>query len=93
MTKKLFVANFPDYVDANDLEKLFKRFGNCSASIAVNLRTRENLGWAFVEMAQDDDAERAIAGLNGREWLGGQRLKVSEARPKADRNRDYWGRR
>ena len=92
MSKKLFVANFSDYVDADDLRKLFSRYGKVgSVDFAINLRTRDSLGWAFVEMEDDYDAECAIAGLNGRAWLG-QRLTVNEYRPRKDCERDVWGR-
>ena len=92
MSKKLFVANFPDHVNADDLEKLFRKYGKvCDVSIARNQRTGNSLGWGFVEMMEDDEAERAIAGLNWHEWFG-QRLKVNEPRPRKGRVRDLFGR-
>lgn len=92
MSKKLFVANFEYHVNADDLEKLFKKYGKvCNVSIARNQRTGESLGWGFVEMDDDRDSERAVGGLNGREWFG-QRLRVNEYRPRKDRERDIFGR-
>jgi RNA recognition motif-containing protein len=92
MSKKLFVANFPDDVNADDLEKLFNKYGKrSSASIARHQRTGDSLGWAFVEMEDDYEAELAIASLNGSEWRG-QRLRVNEARPRKARERDVFGR-
>ena len=41
-------------------------------------------GFAFVEMPNDDEAAKAIAGLDGKE-LGGRNLEVNEARPKGER--------
>lgn len=85
MSKKLFVANFEYHTNADDLEKLFKKYGTvCSVSIARNQRTGESLGWGFVEMDDDRDAECAIACLNRYKWFG-RRLKVNEARPRKDR--------
>jgi cold-inducible RNA-binding protein len=42
-------------------------------------------GFAFVEMANEDEADRAITGLGGKE-LDGRALTVNEARPKSDQN-------
>ncbi len=42
-------------------------------------------GFAFVEMAQDDDAEKAIAAINGKDF-GGRALTVNEARPRPERS-------
>jgi RNA recognition motif-containing protein len=91
MSTKLFVANIPDEINPDDLEKLFKKYGDvCSVSIARNQRTGKSLGWGFVEI-DDRDAECAIACLNRYKWFG-RRLKVSEARPRKDRERDLFGR-
>lgn len=78
----IFVANFDEFTDEEDLRVLFSRYGTVTD---VNMfRDRENdkpLGYAFVEMPDDRDAERAIRHLNGRIW-NGRRLKVSERRPR-----------
>jgi RNA recognition motif-containing protein len=47
--------------------------------------TGKSRGFAFVEMAQDDDAEKAIAALNGKD-LGGRSLTINEARPRPERS-------
>ena len=49
-------------------------------------------GFAFVEMPNDEEAAKAIAGLNGKE-VGGRALKVNEARPKTERTgtAERWG--
>jgi len=79
---KIFVANFSVHTDEEDLRTLFSRYGTV---VDVDMfRDRENgkpLGYAFVEMPDERDAERAIRHVNGRFW-NGRRLKVSERRPR-----------
>lgn len=83
----IFVANFDKQTDEEDLRVLFSNYGTV---IDVNMfrdrQTDEPLGYAFVEMPDDRDAERAIRHLNGRFW-NGRRLKVGERRPR-DRDDD-----
>jgi cold-inducible RNA-binding protein len=77
---KLFVANFGDHTDEDDLEELFGKYGKVEdVMIWVNSRTAEPEDWGFVEISDEFDAERAIQKLDGR-WWNGRRLKVSKAR-------------
>jgi RNA recognition motif-containing protein len=77
---KIFVANFDRQTRESELEELFSEYGQVQlASIGFNWRTEEQEEWGFVEMPNDDDAERAIERLNARRW-NGRRLKVSKAR-------------
>ena len=77
---KLFVANFDGQTDETDLEVLFSNYGTVeNVTIWLNSRTGEAEGWGFVEIAEEDDAERAIEKLDGR-WWNRRRLKVSKAR-------------
>jgi len=80
MRKKLFVANFEDRVDEEDLERLFSRYGKVvDAKVWLDLETLKAKGFGFVEMQDEYGAERAIENLNG-SWWRNRRLRVSFAR-------------
>jgi cold-inducible RNA-binding protein len=80
--KKLFVGNLPFTVTEDRVRELFQEFGEIqSVTIPTDRETGKSRGFAFVEMANDDDAEKAIAGVNGKRE-GGRALNVNEARPK-----------
>ena len=53
-------------------------------SILTDRETGRSRGFAFVEMTNNEEGEKAIAGLNGKE-VGGRTINVNEARPKAER--------
>src|ERR1700722_14592724 len=80
--KNLFVGNMSFKTTESELRALFEPF---RAITRVHLATdRESglaRGFAFVEMANDAEAAKAIAALDGKE-VGGRNLKVNEARPK-----------
>jgi cold-inducible RNA-binding protein len=81
--KSLFVGNMSFQTTEADLVTLFTQFGKVTrAHIAMDRETGRARGFAFVEMPNDEEAAKAIAGLDGKE-LGGRNLKVNEARPKA----------
>ena len=83
--KNLFVGNMSFQTTESELTALFKGIGEVTrVHVATDRETGRARGFAFVEMPNDEEAAKAIAGLNGRE-LGGRALKVIEARPKADR--------
>lgn len=85
MSRKLFVGNLPYETAENDLESLFGQAGTVETVTVMRDRmTGRARGFAFVEMASDDDAQKAITQLNGHE-LGGRALTVNEARPQAAR--------
>jgi len=68
----------------SDLRALFEPFGQVTrVHMAMDRETGRARGFAFVEMANDDEAAKAIAGLDGKE-VGGRNLKVNEARPKGE---------
>ncbi len=80
--KKLFVGNLPFTVTEERVRELFTEFGEIqSVTIPTDRETGKSRGFAFVEMTNDDDAEKAIAGVNGKRE-GGRALNVNEARPK-----------
>ena len=84
MASKLFVGNLPFTVTENDLQDYFAQAGSV---IAVNIMqdraTGRSRGFAFVEMGNAQEADRAIAGLNGADFQG-RALNVNEARPKGE---------
>jgi len=81
--KNLFVGNMSFQTTETDLRALFEPFGQISrVHIATDRETGRARGFAFVEMPNDAEAAKAIAGLDGKE-VGGRNLKVNEARPKS----------
>jgi RNA recognition motif-containing protein len=85
MSKKLYVGNLPYSTDDAALESQFAAFGTVeSARVITDRETGRSKGFGFVEMASDDDANKAIESLNGTP-MGGRNLTVSEARPQAPR--------
>jgi cold-inducible RNA-binding protein len=80
--KNLFVGNMSFQTTESELTELFKAYGQVSrVHIAMDRETGRARGFAFVEMPNDDEAAKAIAGLDGKD-VGGRNLKVNEARPK-----------
>jgi len=81
--KNLFVGNMNFQTTESELRALFEPFGQVSrVHIAMDRETGRARGFAFVEMPNDDEASKAMAGLDGKE-VGGRNLKVNEARPKS----------
>jgi cold-inducible RNA-binding protein len=80
--KNLFVGNMSFQTTESDLRALFEPFGQVTrVHIATDRETGRSRGFAFVEMPNDAEAAKAIAGLEGKD-VGGRNLKVNEARPK-----------
>jgi cold-inducible RNA-binding protein len=80
--KNLFVGNMSFQTTESDLRALFEPFGQITrVHIATDRETGRSRGFAFVEMPNDAEAAKAIAGLEGKD-VGGRNLKVNEARPK-----------
>jgi RNA recognition motif-containing protein len=85
VSKKLYLGSLPYSVDDVQLEELTKPFGEIiSAKVIADKFSGQSKGFGFVEFANDDDAEKAIEGLNGKD-LGGRALVVNEARPQTPR--------
>jgi len=83
--KSLFVGNLNFQTGEADLRTLFAPFGEVQRiHVAVDRETGRARGFAFVEMASDEAAAKAIAALDGKE-VAGRNLKVNEARPRAER--------
>ena len=85
MAKKLYVGNLSYQVESSELEQLFGAHGQVlSAQIINDRETGRSKGFGFVEMANDQEAEAAIAALNGQQH-NGRALTVNEARPREER--------
>lgn len=86
MSKKLYVGNLPYSVTDEQLQELVAPFGEVvSAKVISDKFSGQSKGFGFVEMANDDEAEKAIEALNGKD-MGGRGLKVNEARPMVPRS-------
>lgn len=84
----IYVGNLSYKIDENSLEQTFQEFGEVSSvKIITDKFTSRSKGFGFVEMPNDDEANEAINGLNGKE-LDGRSVTVSEARPRREDNRD-----
>jgi cold-inducible RNA-binding protein len=87
MGKKLYVGNLSYDVTDSDLAKMFESHGQVeSAQVIMDRDTGRSKGFGFVEMKTEEDAQAAIAALNGQQ-VGGRTLAVNEARPKSDSGR------
>ena len=86
MGKKLYVGNLGYGVTGNDLEKMFGAHGTVkSAQVITDRDTGRSKGFAFVEMGTDQEAQAAIAALNGKD-VDGRSMTVNEARPQEPRS-------
>jgi RNA recognition motif-containing protein len=84
MAKKLYVGNLPYSVSDSDLQQMFEPHGTVqSAQVIMDRDTGRSKGFGFVEMSNDQEAQAAIAALNGQDKEG-RALVVNEARPKTE---------
>ena len=84
MGKKLYVGNLAYGIGDGDLQQLFSEHGSVqSAQVIVDRDTGRSKGFGFVEMGSDQEAQAAIAALNGKD-SGGRTLTVNEARPRTE---------
>jgi RNA recognition motif-containing protein len=83
--KNIFVGNLSFGTTEQTVRALFEAHGTVDrVSIVTDRDTGQPRGFGFVEMANNGEADQAIAALNGRD-LDGRALNVNEARPKAER--------
>ena len=84
--KNIFVGNLNFNTSEDELRQMFEAHGQVDrVSIMTDRETGRSRGFGFVEMTNAEEAERAIAALNGSN-LGGRTLNVNEARPKPERS-------
>ncbi|MGQ9706641.1 MAG: RNA recognition motif domain-containing protein [bacterium] len=81
----IYVGNLSREMTEEELRKAFEEFGQvASATIIKDRFSNESRGFGFVEMPSDEEAEAAIAGLNGKQ-LKGRSVNVNKAHPRTER--------
>jgi cold-inducible RNA-binding protein len=84
--KNIFVGNLSFSTTEDELRQMFEAYGQVDrVSIMTDRDTGRSRGFGFVEMASNEDGEKAITALNGSQ-IGGRTLNVNEARPKTERS-------
>ena len=92
MGKKLYVGNLTYGVTDSTLEQMFAAHGTVeSAQVIMDRDTGRSKGFGFVEMKTDQEAQAAIAAMNGKDFEG-RALTVNEAKPREDRGGGGGGR-
>lgn len=82
----IYVGNMQFSLTNEDVNNLFSQFGSVTSAKIINDKvTGRSKGFGFVEMENDEDARKAIAGLNESEVMG-RKLIVNEARPQEQRS-------
>ena len=80
----IYVGNLPFSVTDDSIREAFEPYGQVtSASVIKDKFSGKSRGFGFVEMPSDDEGQKAIEELNGKE-LDGRALKVNEARPRSE---------
>ena len=91
MGSKLYVGNLSYNTTGSELEQLFSQHGTVqSAEVIADRDTGRSKGFGFVQMGSDEEAQAAIAALNGQDHMG-RNLTVNEAKPREDRPRSGGG--
>lgn len=84
MGRRLYVGNLPYTTGEAELQELFSQAGNVeSVRVMRDAATGRARGFAFVEMATDEEAQKAATDFNQYQ-MGGRSLTVNEARPKPE---------
>ncbi len=85
MSKRLYVGGLPWSTTQDELKQAFEKAGAVeSATIITDKFSGRSKGFGFVEMTNDDEADKAIEMWNGKDF-GGRNLTVNEARPMTER--------
>jgi RNA recognition motif-containing protein len=91
MGTRIYVGNLDYGVGDSDLEKMFAPHGTVqSAQVVMDRDTGRSKGFGFVEMGSEEEAQAAIAALNGKE-IEGRTITVNEARPREGGSRGGGG--
>lgn len=91
MATKLFVGKLSFNTTDDSLRALFEQFGTVvSAQVAVDRDTNRSRGFGFVEMEDQNDAQKAIDSLDGKDFED-RTIVVNIARPKEDRPQSSGG--
>ena len=85
--KNIFVGNLAFSTTEDQLRNLFEQFGTVErVAILTDRETGKSRGFGFVEMPNAEEADKAINGLNGQDFMG-RALNANEARPKPPKDR------
>lgn len=92
MAKKLFVGGLSYETTEDSLKEVFQEAGTVeSVSVIIDKMSGRSKGFGFVEMSTEEEAQKAVETLNGKE-IDGRAVTVNEARPMEDRpRRDSFG--
>jgi len=83
--KNIYVGNLDYNVTEDELRTAFEAYGKVdNVTVLRDRETGQPRGFGFVEMSNDEEAQKAITGTNGTQ-LGGRNISVNEARPKTER--------
>jgi RNA recognition motif-containing protein len=83
--KNIFVGNLAFRTTEGDIRSMFESYGAVDrVSLMTDRDTGRSKGFGFVEMPNDQEGDRAIEALNGRE-MDGRNLTINQARPREDR--------
>ena len=81
----IYVGNLDYGLDREDLVEVFSEYGNVTrVHLPVDRETERKRGFAFVEMANEEEETAAISALDGAEWAG-RTLRVNQAKPRQPR--------
>jgi RNA recognition motif-containing protein len=88
----VYVGNLSYSATEDDLTEVFKEYGSIKRiQVPVDRETGRMRGFAFVEMSEESEEDKAIEDLDGAEWMG-RTLKVNKARPRTERRPSGGGR-
>lgn len=91
MATRIYVGNLPYSADNESLTQLFSAFGDVvEAAVIMDRETGRSKGFGFVQMANDAEAQNAIASLNGT-MFGNRTIRVNEAQPRPERSGGGYG--
>lgn len=89
--KNIYVGNVSFQTTEQEIRSLFEAYGSVDrVHIVTDRDSGQPKGFAFVEMPNDAEGDRAIGALNGKE-VGGRALNVNVARPKSEGGRGFGG--
>jgi RNA recognition motif-containing protein len=93
MSNKLFVGNLSFDTTENDLNDAFAAHGTVTeTNLMMDRTTGRSRGFAFITMSSDEEAQKAIGAMNGKD-MGGRALTVNVAKPREERPAGGGGRR
>jgi RNA recognition motif-containing protein len=87
----IYVGNLPFNLGEEDLKEIFEEYGEVGETKIISDKfSGRSKGFGFVEMANDDEATKAIKELNNAE-ISGRNIKVNESKPKPAESRSGGG--